>query len=89
MYLGTVKLRLCVVVVCEEALSYSRAADGHDACLAGLFGSTTPATPTLGTPQRDRTESNQPTDQAAHLTMGFSTARRDSPGPCDGARSGL
>ena len=76
----------CLVVVCEETLPDSRAADGDDLAPAGLFCGATPTAPTFGAPNETMpNQINQPT-AAADLALGLPTARRDSSRPRDRAR---
>ena len=81
-------LVFCLVALCQKALSDSRAADGDDVSLAGVFGDAAPIAPTVVTSTRNDTQSDQPTDRTTNLALGLSTPRRDSSGARDCARQG-
>ena len=75
-----------LVVLCEQALPDSRAAAGSDPSAARVCCDATPMAPAMGTPRRDGTDPEQPTDGAADPAVGVPTVRRDAPRSCSGTR---
>ena len=75
-----------LVVLCEQALPDSRAAAGSAPSAARVCCDATPMAPAMGTPRRDGTEPEQPTDGAADPAVGVPTVRRDAPRSCSGTR---